>query len=122
MVGYAYMKILVVGTGAIGIVIASELTRHPEVEEVRLADINLQRAEQIRDWLKSEKVSAHRVDAGKINNVVRVAENVDAIVNATLPRFNLTIMDAAFRAKADYVDLAMSWSSPFQKQLELDDK
>jgi saccharopine dehydrogenase-like NADP-dependent oxidoreductase len=116
------MKILVVGTGAIGIVIASELAKNPEVKEVRLADINLQRAEQIRDWLKSEKVSAHRVDAGKADDVARVAEGVDAIVNATLPRFNLTIIDAAFRAKANYVDLAMGEGSSFPKQLELNDK
>ncbi len=116
------MKVLVVGTGAIGIVIASELAKNPEVEEVRLADINLQRAERIRDWLKSEKVSAHRVDAGKPDDVVRVAEGVDVIVNATLPRFNLTIMDAALRAKANYVDLAMYDYSSFLKQLELNDK
>ncbi|MDH5532111.1 MAG: saccharopine dehydrogenase NADP-binding domain-containing protein, partial [Candidatus Bathyarchaeota archaeon] len=80
------MKILVVGTGAIGIVVASELSKNPEVEEVRVADINLGRAEQLRDWLKSEKVSAHRVDAGKSEDVVRAAEGVDAIVNTTLPR------------------------------------
>jgi len=116
------MKVLVVGTGAIGIVIASELTKNPEIKEVRLADINLQRAERIRDWLKSEKVSAHRVDAGKLDDVVRVAEGVDVIVNATLPRFNLTITNAALRAKANYVDLAMYDYSSYSKQLELDDK
>ena len=115
-------KILVVGTGAIGIVIASELAKNPEIKEVRLADINLQRAEQIRDWLKSEKVSAHRVDAGKLDDVVRVAEGVDVIVNATLPRFNLTITEAAFKAKANYVDLAMYDYSSYTKQLELNDK
>jgi saccharopine dehydrogenase-like NADP-dependent oxidoreductase len=116
------MKVLVVGTGAIGIVIASELAKNPEVEEVRLADINLPRAERIRDWLKSEKVSAHCVDAGKLDDVVRVAEGVDVIVNATLPRFNLTIIDAALKAKANYVDLAMGEGSSFPKQLELDGK
>ncbi|MFB0500900.1 MAG: saccharopine dehydrogenase family protein [Candidatus Bathyarchaeia archaeon] len=116
------MKILVVGTGAIGIVVASELEKNLEVKEVRIADINLGRAEWLRDWLKSEKVSAHRVDAGKSEDVVRVAEGVDAIVNTTLPRFNLTVMGAAFKAKANYVDLAMYDYSSFLKQLELDDK
>jgi len=112
------VKILVVGTGAIGIVVASELAENLEVEEVRIADINLGRAEQLRDWLKSKKVSAHRVDAGKSEDVVRVAEDVDTIVNTTLPRFNLTVMDAAFKAKANYVDLAMYDYSSFLKQLE----
>jgi saccharopine dehydrogenase (NAD+, L-lysine-forming) len=116
------VKILVVGTGAIGIVVASELAKNPEVEEVRLSDINLKRAEQLRDWLKSEKVSAHRVDASKSEDVVRVAEGVDVIVNTTLPRFNLTIMDAAFAAKANYVDLAMYDYSSFLKQLERNDE
>lgn len=116
------MKAVVVGTGAIGIVIASELACNPETEEVRLADINLQRAERIRDWLKSEKVSAHRVDASKSDEIVRVAEGVDVIVNATLPRFNLTIMDAAFGAKANYVDLALDDYSSYLKQLKFHDK
>jgi saccharopine dehydrogenase (NAD+, L-lysine-forming) len=116
------MKTLVVGTGAIGIVVASELAGSPKVEEVRLADINVQRAERARAWLKSEKVSTHRVDAGRPDDVVRVAEGVDVIVNATLPRFNLAIMDAAFRAKANYLDLAMGEGSSFRKQLEQDDK
>jgi saccharopine dehydrogenase (NAD+, L-lysine-forming) len=116
------MKTLVIGTGAIGIVVGSELARKPEIKEVRLADINLQRAEQIRDWLKSKKVSAHRVDAGKLDDVAKVAEGMDVIVNATLPMFNLTIMDAALKAKANYVDLAMDDLSSFLKQLELDNK
>ncbi len=116
------MKILVVGTGAIGIVVASELAKNPEVKEVRIADINLERAERLRDCLKSEKVAAHRVDAGKAEDTVRVAEGVDMIVNTTLPRFNLTIMDAALRAKANYVDLALHDYSSFLKQLELNDK
>ncbi len=89
---------------------------------MRIADINLERAQRLRDWLKSEKVTAHRVDAGKSKDVVRVAEGVDVIVNTTLPRFNLTIMDAAFRTRANYVDLAMYDYSSFLKQLELDDK
>jgi saccharopine dehydrogenase (NAD+, L-lysine-forming) len=122
MAGNMYKKIIVVGTGAIGIVIASELTKNPRIKEIRLADINLQRAEQIRDWLKNEKVSAHRVDAGKLDDVVRVAEGVDVIVNATLPRFNLTITNAAFKAKANYIDLAMYDYSSFTKQLKLGDK
>ena len=122
MAGNMCKKIIVVGTGAIGIVIASELTKNPEIKEIRLADINLQRAEQIRDWLKSEKVSAHRVDAGKLDDIVRVAEGVDVIVNATLPRFNLTITNVALRAKANYVDLAMYDYSSYSKQLELDGK
>ncbi len=116
------MKAVVVGTGAIGIVIASELVSNPETEEVRLADINLQRAERIRDWLKSEKVSAQRVDANRSDEIVRVAEGVDVIVNATLPRFNLKIMDAAFGAKANYVDLALDDYSSYQQQLEFHDK
>ncbi len=116
------MKAVVVGTGAIGIVIASELFCNQETEEVRLADINLQRAEGIRDWLKSEKVSAHRVDASKSDEMVRVAEGVDVIVNATLPEFNLTIMDAAFGAKANYVDLALDDYSSYQQQLKSHDK
>jgi len=102
------MKILIVGTGAQGSVIATEMVKNPKVSEVRLSDIDLRKAEQLKERLKSEKVRTHRVNANKIDDVVRAAKDVNLIVNATTwnPQFNLNMMEAALKVGAHYQDLA----------------
>ena len=114
------MKILIVGVGAQGSVIATEIVKSPEVSEVRLSDIDLKKAERLAERLKSEKVSTHRVDANIVNDIMRAAKGADIIVNATTwnAKFNLNIMEAALKGGAHYQDLA---SYPPQ-QLELTDR
>ena len=114
------MKILIVGVGAQGSVIATEIVKSPEVSEVRLSDVKLKKAERLAERLKSEKVSTHRVDANKVDSIMRAAKEVNIIVNTTtwIPKFNLNIMEAALKTGAHYQDLA---SYPAQ-QLELSDR
>ena len=114
------MKILVVGTGAQGSVIATELVRSPGVSEVRLSDIDLGKAKRLAERLKSEKVHTHRVDANKIDDIMRAARDVNVIVNTTTwrPQFNLNIMEASLKVGAHYQDLA---SYPTE-QLALSDR
>jgi saccharopine dehydrogenase-like NADP-dependent oxidoreductase len=51
-----YMKILIVGIGAQGSIIATEMVKSPEVSEVRLSDIDLGKVERLAERLNSEKV------------------------------------------------------------------
>jgi saccharopine dehydrogenase-like NADP-dependent oxidoreductase len=115
-----YMKILIVGTGAQGSVIATEIVKSPEVSEVRLSDIDLGKAGQLAERLKSEKVYTHRVDANRINDVMKVARDVNVIVNTTTlnAKFDLNIMEAALNVGAHYQDLA----SYGTEQLALSDR
>jgi saccharopine dehydrogenase-like NADP-dependent oxidoreductase len=103
-----HMKILIVGTGAQGSVIATEIVKSPEVSEIRLSDIDLGKTERLAERLKSEKVRTHRVDANRIDDIARAAEDVNVIVNTTTwnDRFNLNIMAAALNVGAHYQDLA----------------
>jgi len=114
------MKILIIGTGAQGSIIATEMVKSPEVSEIRLSDIDLGKTERLAERLKSEKVRTHRVDANKIDDITRAAEDVNVIVNTTTwnDQFNLNIMAAALNVGAHYQDLA---SYP-PKQLALSDK
>jgi len=100
------MKVLIIGCGEQGATIARYLIEKADVEEVRLADIDLKSADSLAKSLKSSKASSHRVDAGNIEEMLKVAEGVDLIVNAVLPRFDLQIMEAALKSKANYVDMA----------------
>ncbi len=114
------MKILIVGVGAQGSVIATEIVKSPEVSELRLSDIDLKKAQRLAERLKSEKVGTYRVDAKKVDDIRRAAREVNVIVNATTwnTKFNLNIMEAALKSGAHYQDLA---SYPPQ-QLDLSDR
>jgi saccharopine dehydrogenase (NAD+, L-lysine-forming) len=120
------MKILVVGVGVQGSVIATELVRSPEVSEVMLVDINLKKAERLAERLKSEKVSTQSVDANKPDDLLRVTKGMDVVVNASIPIFNLKIMKAALKSGACYQDLALGSPPPFEEalssELELSDQ
>jgi len=118
------MKFLVVGVGAQGSTIATQLVKNPDVSEVRLADISLERAKQFANSLKSGKVSMHRVDAGNVDEILKVAKGVDVVINATLPRFNLNIMNVALKSRSHYIDLATNVPvyESIMKELALSDK
>jgi saccharopine dehydrogenase (NAD+, L-lysine-forming) len=100
------MKISVIGTGVQGSAIASILAKTPDVSEIVCSDINLDRTKRVVEDLRSDKVSAQRVDASNVDDLLRAIKGSDAVINATLPRFNLNIMNAALKSRANYVDLA----------------
>ncbi|UCE15326.1 MAG: saccharopine dehydrogenase NADP-binding domain-containing protein [Candidatus Bathyarchaeota archaeon] len=102
------MKILIVGAGAQGSIIATETAKDPEVSEIRLSDIDLGKARQLAERLKSNKVRTLRVDASRIDDVTRAARDVNVIVNTTTwnLQFNLNIMEASLNVGSHYQDLA----------------
>jgi len=117
------MRICVIGTGVQGSAIALTLTKTPEVSEIVCADINLDRVKRVVDKLGSDKVSMQRVDAGNMDDLLRALKGADAVINATLPRYNLNIMNAALKSGAHYVDLASDMpEDTIPKQLGLSDK
>jgi saccharopine dehydrogenase-like NADP-dependent oxidoreductase len=98
---------LIVGVGAEGSFVATELARTPDVDEVRLADIRMEACERVARRLKSDKISIHRVDANKIDEIVAVGEGVDVIVNAlALLELNMNLIRAALKCKSNYIDVA----------------
>ncbi|RLI44488.1 hypothetical protein DRO69_07275 [Candidatus Bathyarchaeota archaeon] len=114
-------KILIVGCGAQGKAIADYLARLPEVDEIRVSDVNLNVCKNFVEWLKSDKVSAYKVDAGRVDEIASLAKDMDIVVNAVVPKFNLNILDAAFKAGTHYIDLAFEYAD-FERELERSDK
>lgn len=106
-------KVLVVGAGAQGKVISADMAGTPNVDEIRLCDISLEACKHHKDWLKSDKVSVHKVDASEVDDIASLAKGVDIVVNAVIPQFNLNIMEAALRSGAHYIDLA--WPSSYEE-------
>jgi saccharopine dehydrogenase (NAD+, L-lysine-forming) len=101
------MKVLVIGGyGAQGSVICTYLAKRPDVSEIVCAGRNLSKAKRLVERLKSEKVSPKKLDATKKDELTSSAKGMDLVVNATVPKYNLIVMDAVLKGGAHYQDLA----------------
>ncbi|HVN14556.1 MAG TPA: saccharopine dehydrogenase C-terminal domain-containing protein, partial [Anaerolineales bacterium] len=109
------MKVLLIGVGGVGEAIAAIAKGRAWVEQVVLADYNLERAKEVQKKLGDEsRFPAERVDASNQNMIEELAGKykVDLIMNAVDPVFNQQIFDAAFNAGVKYMDMAMTLSTP----------
>jgi saccharopine dehydrogenase (NAD+, L-lysine-forming) len=124
------MRVLLLGTGAVGAVIARHLVTHRAISGLTLADREPGRAaalagalaEAERDGAPSMSgtppgrsappasagagVQVATLDAGDAGALRRTVDGHQVVVNAVLPRFNGRVMDAALAAGSHYVDLA----------------
>ncbi|HSD79461.1 MAG TPA: saccharopine dehydrogenase NADP-binding domain-containing protein, partial [Solirubrobacteraceae bacterium] len=106
------MRILVVGTGGVGGAIAAVAQKRDFFERITFADLDPARPQALVERLGDERFAAARVDASDRASVAALAREADVVLNATDPRFNLPVFEAAFETRCTYVDMAMSLSSP----------
>jgi saccharopine dehydrogenase-like NADP-dependent oxidoreductase len=109
------MKVLLVGVGGVGEAIAVIAKPHPWVEQIVLADYNLERAREVQVKLGDPyRFPAEFVDAGKQEMIEDLARKycVDLIMNGCDPQYNVPIFEAAFAAGCNYMDMAMTLSEP----------
>lgn len=109
------MKILLVGVGGVGEAIAVLCANRPWLEKMVLADYNKSRAEEVQARLKDrEKFPVEWVDAGKQELIEELARKhkVDLIMNSCDPVYNMPIFNAAYSVGVNYMDMAMSLSTP----------
>lgn len=118
------MKIMVLGTGAQGSIIARRLAEEKEVSTVICADIDPEAARRVASPFK--KAQAVGVDARDLAAIVRASRGCELIVNALPPDFNLPVMQAALENHTHYQDLASGpvedtdFISAVRRQLALD--
>jgi len=99
------MKVLVVGLGAVGSVIAQVLLKGQAIESVTMADKNTAHALEIAK-LSPAKTKVVKIDASNKEELEAVIEGKNAVINAGHPRFNHQMMDLSLANGANYVDLA----------------
>lgn len=100
------MKTMVLGVGAVGSVAAEVLANSVEFEQVILADMNLERAKRVEKKISNDRVTVKKVDASDVDGMAKAFQGIDLVLNGVIPRFNLGIMDACLKAKANYADMA----------------
>jgi saccharopine dehydrogenase (NAD+, L-lysine forming) len=84
-----------------------------------LADYNLERAKEVQNKLGDpDRFPAEFVDASRQEQVETLARKyqVDLIMNACDPVYNVPIFEAAFCYGCTYMDMAMSLSEPHPEQ------
>jgi saccharopine dehydrogenase-like NADP-dependent oxidoreductase len=109
------MKVLLVGVGGVGEAIAAIAEPRKWIEQIVLADYNLERAHEVQEKLGNKKrFPIEKVDANHQDQIINLAKKyqVDLIMNACDPSFNKPIFEAAFNFGSTYMDMAMTLSEP----------
>jgi saccharopine dehydrogenase-like NADP-dependent oxidoreductase len=108
------VKILVVGTGAVGAAVAAVARRRDFFERITFADLDPARPAAVVECEDDDRFAAAQVDAGDRSALVALLRETgaDVVLNATDPRFNPPIFEAAFEHGCTYLDMAMTLSGP----------
>jgi saccharopine dehydrogenase-like NADP-dependent oxidoreductase len=108
------MRVLVVGTGGVGAAVGPIAARRQFFERMVFADLDPSRPRALVDRLADARFAAAAVDASDAAQIAALAraEGCDTILNATDPRFDPPIFQAAFNAGCTYIDMAMTLSEP----------
>ncbi|MFE6984468.1 saccharopine dehydrogenase family protein [Streptomyces griseus] len=110
------MRVLLVGAGGVGTAITRIAARRSFFDHMIVTDYDLSRAEAAVAALGEERArfTALRIDALDREAVTALLaeQRCDILVNATDPRFVMPLFEAALAAGVDYLDMAMSLSSP----------
>ncbi|MEW6401683.1 MAG: saccharopine dehydrogenase C-terminal domain-containing protein [Chloroflexota bacterium] len=109
------MKVLLVGVGGVGEAIAAIARPRKWIEQIVLADYNLDRCKEVQKKLGDDRrFPVEFIDASKQEMIEELARKykVDLIMNSVDPVFNQQIFDAAYNVGATYMDMAMTLSTP----------
>jgi saccharopine dehydrogenase (NAD+, L-lysine-forming) len=100
------IDVAIFGCGGVGQCIAQELVKSDLVSSLVLADTNLKGPEYVRKRTKSDKIEIVKADGSDPDEVAKVAEKVDLLVNGTMPALNIKIMEGSLKGGANYIDMA----------------
>lgn len=116
------MRIIVLGgAGKMGCIAVQDLAGDPRVDEVVVADRDLEQAKVVAETIGSPKVSIQAVDVTDHEGLVGVLRGANACLNATVYYFNLHVMEACLEARVPYVDMGGLFHTT-RRQLELHDR
>jgi len=102
-------KVIQIGAGGVGTVVAHKLAQHPEVfSEIVLASRTKSKCDDIAKAIGSNHIRTAQVDADDVNQLIALfnAEKPELVINVALPYQDLTIMDACLACGVNYLDTA----------------
>lgn len=102
-------KVLQIGVGGVGTVVAHKMAALPQTfSEITLASRTKTKCDALAKAIGSPRVKTAQVDADNVPQLVQLINNVkpDLVVNVALPYQDLTIMDACLQTGVSYLDTA----------------
>ncbi|CAA6677109.1 MULTISPECIES: saccharopine dehydrogenase family protein [unclassified Lentimonas] len=105
-------KVIIIGAGGVGNVVAHKCAQLPEIfEEIVLASRTVSKCEAIAKDIEAKQgrtIRTAAIDADDVpaTTALFLAEKPDLVINVALPYQDLTIMDACLAAGVDYLDTA----------------
>ena len=102
-------KVLIIGAGGVGTVVAHKMAELPEVfSEILLASRTKEKCDAIAARIGSDNLKTARVNADNVPELVQLIKSFkpDLVVNVALPYQDLTIMDACLETGVSYLDTA----------------
>ncbi len=100
------MRITVLGgAGKMGCISVQDLVNDLRVDEVVIADLDMQAANTVKDYLDSPKIILQEVDIDDRSGFAASLAGSDALVNATIRHTNLRAMEACLQAGVHYTDM-----------------
>jgi len=101
------MHVYLLGLGAIGFVTSQDLAASPAFDRVTLADYSQKAVDRVAARIgERDHVAYTRIDAGDPAALEAAFKDVDLVINALEPKFNVNVMQACLRVGANYMDLA----------------
>ena len=125
-------KVLIIGAGGVGTVVAHKVAQHPEVfTEVMIASRTQSKCDAIVKAIGNPNIKTAKVDADNVDELVTLFNSFkpEIVINVALPYQDLTIMEACLKAGVNYLDTAnyepkdeahfeYSWQSACKKRFE----
>lgn len=112
-------KVLIVGAGGVGSVVAQKCAAVPEVfSEICLASRRLESCQQVAAKI-ARPIQTAQLDADNVQETVELLRAVqpDLLLNVALPYQDLALMDACLEVGVDYLDTA-NYEPPDEAKFE----
>ena len=102
-------KVLIIGAGGVGTVVAHKVAQNPDVfTEIVLASRTKSKCDAIAKAIDCNRIKTAQVDADNVEELIKLfnEHKPDIVINVALPYQDLTIMDACLACGVNYLDTA----------------
>ena len=113
-------KVVIIGAGGVGTVVAHKLASVPHVfAEILLASRTKSKCDAVARAVGGNRIKTAQVDAGNVRQLVELLRSFkpEMVINVALPYQDLTIMEACLEAEVHYLDTA-NYEPPEEAKFE----
>ncbi|MBR8838105.1 MAG: saccharopine dehydrogenase family protein [Stigonema ocellatum SAG 48.90 = DSM 106950] len=112
-------RVMIVGSGGVGNVVAHKCAAQEEFSEILLASRTIDKSNRIAERIGKAKVKTAALDADNVDNTVKLLKEFrpDILINVALPYQDLALMDACLEVGVNYLDTA-NYEPPDEAKFE----